>query len=303
MADPESFSGTHAHLSKNLYRTRWFDLGLRAASYLPRFFLRALGGGGALFFALTHPDRREIVDKNLALVAGRGTARRTSLDVYRNFGRVMADYFYAGSRSREKALALIEDRIGYEHLLSAHREGKGVILLTAHLSFFELGGLVMTDLGFSTVALTVREPDDSLTHWRADYRRRWGVETLEVGEDPFALAALRAELEQGKFIVALFDRPVGSSPSRVRLPHGSLPCASGILYLALLTGCPIVMVAITEKKNGKYRVEASEPMHLEPGRTNRARVDSAAQQAMDVLVPIISRNASSWFQFAPLEAK
>jgi lauroyl/myristoyl acyltransferase len=176
-------------------------------------------------------------------------------------------------------------------------------LLTAHLSFFELGGLVMTDLGFTAVALTVKEPDDSLTRWREKYRKRWGVGTLEVGEDPFALAALRSELDQGKFVVALFDRPVGANPSRVKMPHGSLPCASGILYLAMLTECPIVVVAVTEKENGRYRVEAFEPMNFEKGRVNAARVSAAAQQAMDYLSPVIVRNASSWFQFAPLETQ
>jgi lauroyl/myristoyl acyltransferase len=159
----------------------------------------------------------------------------------------------------------------------------------------------MTDLGFSTVALTVKEPDDSLTRWREEYRKRWGVGTLEVGEDPFALAALRAELSQGKFVVALFDRPVGANPSRVKMPHGDLPCASGILYLALLTECPIVVVAVTEKQNGRYRVEAFEPMNFEKGRANAARVNAAAQQAMDYLAPVIARESSSWFQFAPLE--
>lgn len=299
----ESFSVHHGHLSQNLYRTRWFDLGLRAAAFVPRPLLRGLGGCCAWIFALTHPERRGIVRKNVALAVGADAAERVSLQVYRNFGRTMADYFYAGSRTKEKALELIEDRIGYDHLLAAHRQGKGVLLLTAHLSFFELGGLVMTDLGFSTTALTVPEPDDSLTRWRGDYRKRWGVDTLEVGGDPFALAALRAELNLGKFVVALIDRPLGSNPAAVRMPHGSLPCASGILYLAMLTGCPIVVVATTEKENGKYRVEAFEPMNLEKGRPDAARMASGAQRVMDLLTPVIVRHAPSWFQFAPLGGK
>lgn len=276
-------------------------MGLSLASWLPRVFLRTLGGWVGLAFALSQPERRETVRKNIALVTGEEISSSASLEVFRNFGRTLADYFYAGSRTKTKALQLIEERIGYDHLLAAHQQGKGVILLTAHLSFFELGGLVMTDLGFSTLALTVPEPDDSLTRWRENYRKRWGVDTLEVGEDPFALAALRAELNQGKFVVALFDRPLGGNPARVEMPHGKLPCASGIFYLAMLTGCPIVVVATTEKENGKYRVEAFPPMNFEKARPDAARIAAAAQLAMDDLAPILVRNASSWFQFAPLE--
>ncbi|VVM08069.1 partial Kdo2-lipid IVA lauroyltransferase, partial [Methylacidimicrobium cyclopophantes] len=156
--------------SRPLYRSRWFALGVLAARFLPRGAARAIGAGAALLFAWLRRSHAAVVARNLRLVLDRPIREGDARRVYRNFGKTMGDYFYLGSRPADRARALIVERIGYEELAAAHRRGKGALLLTGHLGFFELGGVLLSGLGFSTVILTFPEPDPEFSRWRAAYR-------------------------------------------------------------------------------------------------------------------------------------
>ncbi|CAB4243154.1 KDO2-lipid IV(A) lauroyltransferase [Methylacidimicrobium sp. AP8] len=293
-----SRSGEEIH--RPLYRSLWFSLGVLAARFLPRSAARGLGAGAALAFAFLRGGHAAVVARNLRLIRGRSVGKADSRKVYFRFGKTMGDYFYLGTRSAARARELIAERIGYDGLLAAYRSGKGALLLTGHLGFFELGGVLLSGLGFPTVILTFPEPDDDLSRWRSAYRRRWGIETLEVGEDAFSFLAVRRELARGKFVAALVDRPSPTSRISVRLPHGRLPVSTGILYLAIREEVPVFAVTVTERPDRRYRVWCSAALRLPSGPAGLASVEAASQRVFDVLVPEIAAAWSQWYQFVPL---
>src|ERR1700761_7601777 len=89
------------------YRAGWFGLGERLGRTLPRSALRALGASWGRIFAWTHPEKVAVVRKNLALL-GEGHGHE-AVRVYAEFGKVLADYFYA-ARSVETAVGLVDER-------------------------------------------------------------------------------------------------------------------------------------------------------------------------------------------------
>ena len=288
-----------SHRLDMTYRAGWFALGEFVAGLCPRGLLRSFGAAWGKFFAWTHPDKVEVVQENLALL---GLARKPdAVQVYANFGRVLADYFYLGARPVSEALALVEDRHGFEHLQTAHLGGNGALLLTPHLSFFELGGVIMKERGFPMVALTNPEPSPELTAWRAAYRMRWGVETVEVGGGHLQFVEIVRHLKAGKFVAALFDRPHASQSFSAQLPGGVLPCSSGILLLAILAQCPVIPVTVVAKANGNYRLEALPPITIERRESPAETLQYYTQVLVDALLPTISAYPEQWFQFAPLQ--
>ena len=280
------------------YKAGWFGLGERAGRTLPRFVLRALGAAWGRFFAWTHPRHVALVRKNLALLGC--TPEPDPARVYAEFGQVLADYFYA-ARSVPTAIGLVDERRGFEHLEAAHAAGRGALLLTPHLSFFELGSAVMHEVGYPMVALTNPEPSPELTRWRAAYRARWGVETVELGGAQWQFVEIVKHLKAGKFVAALFDRPHASQSFSARLPGGLLPCSSGILLLALLGRCPVVPVTVVAKPNGRYRLEALPPITIERAGKSSEMLQRYTQELVDALLPIIAAHPEQWFQFAPLD--
>jgi KDO2-lipid IV(A) lauroyltransferase len=289
-----------SHVSGLTYRADWFGGLTCLGQFLPRFLVREISAFIGHVYAATHRSKVEVVRKNLALL---GSGREPDpASVYAHFGRVMADYFYLGSRSPSAALGLIEERHGFEYLQAAQRAGRGALLLMPHLSFFELGGVVMRDIGIPMVALTNPEPSPALTEWRAAYRLRWGVETVEVGNDSFQFLEIKKLLEAGKFVGALFDRPHASQSFGAQVPGGTLPCSSGVLLLAILAKCPIIPVTVVVKPNGKYRLEALAPIQVERRGSSSETLEYYTQVLVDALWPTIAAHPEQWFQFAPLQS-
>ena len=289
-----------SHRLEMTYRAGWFARGECLAGFCPRWFLRFLGAAWGKIFAWTQPRKVAVVRQNLALLGL--VPEPDATQVYAEFGCVLADYFYAGARSLFTALALVDERCGFEHLQAAHTAGRGALMLTPHLSFFELGGAVMGERGFPMVALTNPEPSPELTAWRADYRLRWGVETVEVGFGPLQFVEIAKHLKAGKFVAALFDRPHASQSFSARLPGGLLPCSSGILLLAILAQCPVIPVTVVAKPNRRYRLEALPPITIERRGSSAETLQHYTQVLVDALLPTIRAYPEQWFQFAPLEA-
>jgi lauroyl/myristoyl acyltransferase len=288
-----------SHRLETTYQAGWFGLGEFVAGCAPRGLLRAFGAAWGWFFAWTHPRNVAVVRKNLALL--NCANEPDPVAVYAEFGKVLADYFYAGARSVQTAIDLVDERLGFEHLKAAHLGGRGALLLTPHLSFFELGSAVMHEFGYPMVALTNPEPSAELTQWRADYRKRWGVETVEVGGAQWQFVEIVKHLKAGKFVAALFDRPHASQSFSAQLPGGPLPCSSGILLLALLAQCPVIPVTVVAKPNGRYRLEAFAPIVIERRVTPAETLQYYTQVLVDVLLPTITQHPEQWFQFAPLD--
>jgi KDO2-lipid IV(A) lauroyltransferase len=288
-----------SHRLDQTYGAAWFGFARLVARFLPRRALASIGTFAGASFARTHPVQAEVVRRNLALI----DQPVEPCELYAEFGRTLADYFYAGSRSRATALALVDERLGFEYLREAAQAGKGALLLTPHLSFFELGSVVMQEFGFPMMALTDPEPSPALTRWRAEYRRRWGVSTLALGADQFQFVEIARHLRCGTFVAALFDRPHPSQSFSARVPGGLLACSSGILLLALLGDCPVIPVTVVRKSNGKYRLSALEPIRIQRRGSSAETLQHYTQMLVDAVLPTIRAHASQWFQFAPLDPR
>lgn len=289
------------HISKRTYCAGWFNFLAQAARILPLRFTHPLARLIGYLYAFTHPKKAAVLKSNFKLL---GTSHPPSPAlVYANFACVLADYFYLSSQPASVAVSFVDERNGFPNLLPAKRGDRGALLLMPHLSFFEIGGVVMQDIGFPMVALTSPEPSPELTAWRAEYRLRWGIETIEVGQEQFQFLQIAKLLEAGRFVGALFDRPHPTQSFSAQLPGGKLACSSGILLLALLSKCPVIPVTVVRKANGRYKLEALEPIFIEKKGSTAETLQFYTQKLVDVLWPTISKHPEQWFQFSDLTSE
>lgn len=289
-----------SHVSKS-YCTGWFSLMALLGKIFPRFLTHLLAPVIGHLYALTHARKAEVIARNFRLLASPNPPHPAQ--VYTEFARVLADYFYLAHRPASAAIALVDERHGFPNLQPPKRGERGALLLMPHMSFFELGGVVMEEIGHPMAALSSPEPSPELGKWRADYRKRWGIETIEVGQNQFQFLEIVKLLEAGKFVGALFDRPHPTQSYAARVPGGLLHCSSGILLLALLSKCPVIPVVVTRKANNRYRLAALEPIFVEKKGSTAETLQYYTQKLVNVLWPTISQHPEQWFQFADLEVK
>ncbi len=293
------------------YRTRSFyrKLYTPRAFHLILFAWRLLGERGAwiitrslaLGYALTHPATVRAVRANIALLNPQQATFAAACRLFINQAECFSTYGRLALGNPADVMQLIGSREGFKNLKSAHEAGKGCFLVTGHLGFFELGGLVMTQLGLPITALTLPEPSPALTQWRSDFRARWGVKTIVVRDNSFSVLDIVRTLLEGGFVASLSDRPYDDGPISVECPHGRILFSKGPVLLALLAGCPMIPVGIIRRSDGRYNITAGTP--IEPHWLPEGRAETLAhytRQVASALMPLFARAPEQWYHFAPL---
>ncbi|MGV3533091.1 MAG: lysophospholipid acyltransferase family protein, partial [Chthoniobacteraceae bacterium] len=196
-------------MGNSLYCLSAFRAGVAVARVLPRSMGQWIGESIAVASYARRPQAQRALRANLQAVTGREGAALDALclENVRNFGRMIADYFYCASRRPSVAANLVQRWRGFEHLEEARARGKGTIIVTAHLGHWELGGTLLADRGLSMTVITLDEPSTALTEWRDDYRQRAGIKTIPVGPGrEFGFVEMIQTLRRNECLAMLVDR-------------------------------------------------------------------------------------------------
>ncbi|MDD2817201.1 MAG: phosphatidylinositol mannoside acyltransferase [Candidatus Nanopelagicales bacterium] len=129
-------------------------------------------------------------------------------------------------------------------LLDHHVEqGKGVILVPAHLANWDLGGAWAANRygGFTTVAERLKP--ESVFDQFVKYRETLGMHVLPLGE-PDVIRALARVLKAGGFVALLGDRDIGGNGIEVDLLGAQTKIPAGPALLSLMTGAPVLVVGL-----------------------------------------------------------
>lgn len=128
------------------YWLTWLALFLvRALTWLPLSLSRRLGRGLGWLLVRLMRERREVTDVNLALCMPEldVAARQRLVEAHfmaMGAGMFEAAFAWFASDARIRRLSRVD---GIEHLEAVHQQGQGMLLLTGHFSWLELGARVL----------------------------------------------------------------------------------------------------------------------------------------------------------------
>ena len=281
------------------YRLDTFRAALRLVSMLPRDVAQEVAGaiGRAGFeFARTG---REAARENLARITGLRDIMLDDLcrENFDRFLRTLSDYFYCSLASPEKIRRLVQEWLGFEHIVAARKRGKGGILITGHLGNWELGGILLALEGVPLTVVTLEEPATGLTEWRESYRQRLGIKTVSIGADPFSFVSLVSALRRNEFIAMLVDRPDtstrsdrGGSAVPVQFFGAQTAFSSGPTLLWQHTGAEVIPAFVLQKPGGRYVSLLAPPVPMDSdGAANAQRIATV----FEAIVRAIPNNGST----------
>ncbi|GAT34984.1 lauroyl/myristoyl acyltransferase [Terrimicrobium sacchariphilum] len=297
-------SHTERWAYQRLYQDSIFSLCTRLYPYTRRPVFQAVSRTVAWTYAMTQPAVREVVRRNLQLLRKEPVSEAEAVRVFVNFGATIADYVAVGAMPVKKAQSLQENDGGLEHLRAAMSGGRGVILATAHFSFFEYGAVALGKAGIPLTIGTLPEPTASLTEWRAKWRQRWNTETVPVGADPFSSIQIVRSLDAGRCVALLADRPIAEHGLPISLPNGRTLFSTAPAILAAMTRCPVVPVIVLRLRGGKYRLIAKPPIHVEAAsrELRKQAIEDCTRQIAAELFEEIIQHPTQWYQFVPVSA-
>jgi lauroyl/myristoyl acyltransferase len=276
-----------------LNRPTVYRAGALLAGVLPRpvrlMLARAVARPAARWF----PVERECVRANLARVRPHsGAAARAALvdAVFRHFAVCFADLL-SSNRSRRRPDRMVEGIEGDEHLTTAAGTGGGLVLLTAHLGNWELGGrLLAARLRRPTHIVVAAEPDP-----RVERFLRGGdspVRFVRLGA-PTAMVSLVAALRRGELVALQGDRALGTrGDTWVDFFGVPAPFPRGPFVLARAAGVPVIPAFCLLGARHRYTVVMAEPIRVGPDGD-----EPALARWVRVLEAMVRRAPEQWFNF------
>jgi lauroyl/myristoyl acyltransferase len=283
----------------SIYNARLWRMGLAAAAVVPGGILRQTAGFLSGIYATAKPARKGIVVNNLMPVLGdRDLAEVAAKKMFRNLGSKLVDVLRC--EAGKPARPILAELVNAEHVLEAQARGQGTLIVTPHLGNWEFGGYILAERGIKLNVVTLVEPGEGMTELRQNCRARSGIETVIIGQDPFAIVEVIKRLQDGGTMALLIDRPPKSVATTVEFFGRPFVAAIAAAELARASGCVIAPVIIPRVKNG-YRVELLPPIAYDRAALNaRGARQQLTQNIMRAFEPSVRKYADQWYHFVPI---
>jgi KDO2-lipid IV(A) lauroyltransferase len=274
------------------YRT-----GERVIASLPRgLVLPAAAAVGNVGYDLAG-DKQRVVRENLARAVGAPPddprVERAARRAFRNYARYLADVMRLADASPEEVGHLVDiEDIGA--LYEARRDGKGVILGTAHV-----GGMDLLAPALHLVGEDLHVVADDTTYGRLyDHlkaiRARHGLVLIGWRN----LRELFRALKDGRNLVLFCDG--GYRPGDVPVEFLGEPATfpAGPATLSARSGAPILPVAA--RRTGGDRFHAEGLPLIRVASQEPAEIHRATQELADRLGGVIAEDPGQWYMFRPV---
>jgi KDO2-lipid IV(A) lauroyltransferase len=229
---------------------------------------------------------------NLAPVVGAARGlRRFAAAVFVNFAYYLADFFRYAKLNKSFIARYVRIE-GLEHLETAIARKKGVIVVSAHLGNYELGGAVVALLGFPFHVIALPHADERLNRFFIRQRQLTGLRVISTGVTVKRCVQL---LRQGNIVGVLGDRdftregvPAEMFSRRCLLPRGAA-------FFARKTGAAVIPSFFVREDTYSYRLIIEKPISYDQDDPD---VETCIVHAYaKILERYIARYPEQWYVF------
>ncbi len=240
-------------------------------------------------------SRYRLAKENMQLALPELSAEEIEENVRKNFEHIGAssvemlrlDMFKHGSDD----IDLYFDLENVHLLREALALKKGVILLTAHLGFWEAGHLIMSELGIPCAAVAKPLKNPLSERYFAEIRTFFGTEILNSRK---GARRILKSLRQNRAVVVLLDQHI-SPPGSVATEFFGRKAytTTAIANLAMKYQIPIVPVFFLRQPDDRYKVWA-EPLLMLSGEGENAVIENT-QKLTNIIEVAIRKDVTQWF--------
>jgi len=217
----------------------------------------------AVFFSDLHylfadKDRRRVGD-NLRTIFPQKTEqeiRSIRIRMSRNFAKYLVDFF----RFQKIDEAYIKKTVKLENVQYVNKAAalkKGVILLSAHIGNWELGGVVIATLGYPFWVVALPHKDKMVNDFFNAQRQSKDIKVIPLGK---AVRQCLHALQQGEFLGLVGDRDFTEKGRIVDFFGKPTFFPEGPAAFSLKTGAPIVPGFMTRNPDDTFTLRFEEPI-------------------------------------------
>jgi len=173
-------------------------------------------------------------------------------DSYASFAMVFAEFLQISYLNKTNLQRWVDVK-GLEHYEKACREGRGVLLFTAHFGNWEIGTAALAILSTPPFFMARTLDSPALEKITTTARAALGIGILHKES---AMRMLLPLLRKGKAVILLIDQNVAAKEGVFVDFFGRPACATtGIALMAMHTGAAVLPIFTTRMPDGRYLTE------------------------------------------------
>lgn len=242
------------------------------------------------------PQDRRAVYENLRVIFPKKTKKeilRIQRNLFRNFAKYLVDFF----RFEKLDLQYLKEKIrllNLNYLDKARSCGKGVIVLTAHLGNWELGGVVLAILGYPFWAVTLPHKDKKVDDFFNFQRQSKGVKVIHLGK---AVKTILDVIKNRELIALVGDRDFTEKGVISDFFGKPAMFPQGPAALSLKTGAVIVPGFMLRNRDDTFTLSIEKPLEFKASGSREKDLQELIRQYTAIFEDYIRRFPEQWYMF------
>ncbi len=219
--------------------------------------------------------------------------REISRKVFRNFAKYLADFF----RFEKLNVRYINKNIKLENLHyfdEALAKGKGAIVLTAHLGNWELGGVVIAQLGYPFWVVALPHKNKKVNDFFDAQRSRKGVKVIVTGK---AVRSCISELRRNHMVALAGDRNFTEKGRLINFFGRAAYFPEGPAALSLMTGSCIVPGFMLRNPDDSFTLRIEKPIEFLPSGDKERDLVELIKVYKNIFEDYIRKYPEQWYVF------
>jgi KDO2-lipid IV(A) lauroyltransferase len=239
---------------------------------------------------------RDTVTANLkAIFPGKSDPEIAALRlaVFRNFAKYLVDFFRFEVIDKEYIRKYVKIK-DIRYLDKALAEGKGAVILTAHLGNWELGGAVISLLGYPFWAVALAHKDKRINDFFNHQRESKNLHVMPLGN---AVRKSLKLLKENKFVALVGDRDFTSGGVKAEFFGRPAVFPEGPAALSLQTKTMIIPGFMLRNKDDTFTLQFEKPVEFTHTGNKGKDTASIVRSCAAIFEEYIRKYPDQWFMF------
>jgi lauroyl/myristoyl acyltransferase len=249
-----------------------------------------------LHYSVSSSDRKAVL-KNLRVILGdscpEDELKTKAREVFRNFAKYLVDFFRFSKIDKEYIKKYVKI-YGFEHFNEGLSRKKGVILLSAHIGNWELGGFVFASLGYPMQAVVLTHKNKKINDFFTKQRSISSMKPVEIG---LSLRSCFNILKNNGLLAVLGDRDFSKKGVYVNFFGKTTLIPKGAAVFSRRTGAAIVPSFMLRQSDDTFILKIEPPIFTDIDTDEDTAIKNTAEKYSAVIESYIRKYPTQWYMF------
>lgn len=239
---------------------------------------------------------RENVKANLKTIFPEKSVReivRIRKAIFRNFAKYLVDFFRISKLDKEYIKKNVTIK-NFTYFKETFVNQKGAIALSMHIGNWELGGAIMSILGYPVFAVALPHKDHRVDDFFNTQRKEKGINVIPLGR---AVKDCLNALKSKKLVALLGDRDFTEKGVILNFFGKPTFFPEGPAVFALRTGTPIIPAFFLRNNNESFSLIFERPIEFISSGDKEDDIKQIIKQYTLIFEGYIKKYPEQWYMF------